>query len=69
MCDSLPPAAPPEIRGQVSFVEDLSWHHSTGHSVRAGDLGTVAWQFGDRLAIWSGGVLLHSVPLDCVESI
>lgn len=53
----------------MKFTTDLSWHHSTGHSVQAGDLGAVAWQFGDRLAIWSGGVLLHSVPLDCVEMV
>ena len=66
MSDSLPPVTTLEIRGLVRFTTDLSWHHTSGLEVRSGDVGTVAWRFGDRLAIWVGGSLAHSVPLDCV---
>lgn len=50
----------------VTFTEDLSWHHSTGVMVTCGQSGTVAWQFGDRLAIHVDGAMVHSVPVECV---
>ena len=67
--NSPPPSPVPEIRGPVRFRESLSWAHGSGHEVDAGQVGLVAWQFGDRLAVWSGGVLLYAVPVDAVESI
>jgi hypothetical protein len=52
----------------IAFTEDLSWHHATGVSVEKGQCGTVAWQYGQRLAIDVDGVFVHSVPVDCVVS-
>lgn len=65
--NSPPPSPVPEIRGPVRFRESLSWAHGSGHEVDAGQVGVVAWQFGARLAVWSGGVLLYAVPVDAVE--
>lgn len=64
---SPPPSPMPEFRGPVRFLESLSWCHGSGHEVEAGQVGEVAWQFGDRLAVWVGGVLLYAVPVDAVE--
>ena len=66
---SLPPSLTPEFRGPVRFQEDLSWAHGSGHEVEAGQVGLVAWQFGERLAVWVDGVLLYAVPVDAVAMI
>ena len=53
----------------IAFTESLSWHHSTGVSVEKDQLGTVAWQFGERLAVVCDGVMVHSVPVECVARV
>jgi hypothetical protein len=63
---SLPLPVHRPASGQVTFHEELSWHHSTGVVVPAGAVGEVCWQFGDRLAVLVDGVMVHSVPIDAV---
>lgn len=81
MAESVPssPTGRNSVRGEgegegedVTFTEDLSYAHCTGHEIKAGQSGRLAWTWRSSgkqyAAVWVDGILVYAVPVECLNT-